>query len=992
MRLRPCWSAHELHRILKPDAEEISDHVFQAVHCPTDLQVAYTSDGERAPMSPDDLVATFLDPARDYVQAVVLGESGTGKSHLIQWLRMNIPEDESTVLLTIPRAGTSLRGIVERIVDRLPEVERGPYEERLRSTGTVMASQEAKVGKFLSELALAIQHGGRTTDPEDVDLASLLPNLLLDPTFRKGFFLTSGGTVDLIVQHIFVDPERRDSGIERREFRLGDLPLDGRRYQDAAKLAKEAIDYIKDEEGLEARAIALMNRNLPAAIAQTLNFSADHLIDLMNALRRYLARQGKRLILLIEDFARLQGIDTALLQALITPPGQGEERLCELRWAMAVTTGYYKRLEATVLSRTTLLVDMDLSKPASMQQLTSGYLNALRMGETILRDTASSESIRSRCETCEFRSTCLPAFGDVDGKGLFPFTAKAIDIMAKRTESLGEDGRFNARRFLRRVLEPVLRDHYPDLEHGEFPSIALLKRIGGTDALRPIDRDQLERMDPSNFSRRNVLLELWDGSGKLVNLSDGVQSAFGMPALPDLGESPTEEGLEGDGELPSDIGYRPESVPAEIDLVRKWERNAAMLPQALVTSLREMIHSALGSFVDWDAIGLRKASVFAATGASPTVFAPTSINFENQQTVRRKNLLISLDLGTDAALAMEAVLLYARHHSWDFPDGEKLLAHLLEALRKWAVRIEEQLKDVYGAKDGWDPATAAAELLALAAYRSGRIKIGDTLSELTAAQMWEAGAPSHFRSLDSEFTELNAEIIRQWPRLLELLRNLSSGTKGGVAGNFVRATPVVRTLRSLRRDLKLSQCSPDGLSGKGLDEVARLYARAKEKFLPGLEREKEHWLAWTVEMESSIGETGKVADLVRALRQAIESALTYGLSTGVSANRLANTLNMPGISTLDRTVDHVRALKIATPGETLLRIAAVIDKRDVLQQVVEHGDAFLQSAEAALDNESATLERRSGAGLRESESSIARSLDSLANSLDILCQLQGENV
>ena len=366
MRQKPCWKELEVHRILKPDAEEISDHVFRAVHCPTDLQVALTSDGERSLISPEELVARFLEPGRDYAQAVVLGESGTGKSHLIQWLRLNTPEDESTVLLTIPRSGTSLRGIVERIIARLPEGEREPYEERLRGTGVVMASQEAKVGKFLNELALAVQHGGRTTDPEDVDLASLLPNLLLDPTFRKGFFQTTGGTVDLIVQHIFVDPEQRDSGIERREFRIGDLPLDGRRYQDAARLAREAIDYIKDEEGMEARAIALMNRNLPAAISQTLNFSADHLIDLMNALRRNLAHQGKRLILLIEDFARLQGIDAALLQALITPPGQGEERLCELRWAMAVTTGYYKRLEATVLSRTTLLVDMDLSKPASL--------------------------------------------------------------------------------------------------------------------------------------------------------------------------------------------------------------------------------------------------------------------------------------------------------------------------------------------------------------------------------------------------------------------------------------------------------------------------------------------------------------------------------------------------------------------------------------------------------------------------------------------------
>ncbi|SAK87917.1 hypothetical protein AWB82_06079 [Caballeronia glebae] len=990
MRQNPCWNELELHRILKPDAEEISDHVFRAVHCPTDLQVAHTSDGERSAMSPDNLIATFLDPGRDYVQAVVLGESGTGKSHLIQWLRMNIPEDESTVSLTIPRAGTSLRGIVERIISRLPEDERAPYEERLRGTGALMASQDAKVGKFLSELAWAIEHGGRATDPEDVDLATLLPNLLLDPTFRRGFFQSPGGTVDLIVQHVFVDPEQRDSGIERREFQLGDLPLDGRRYQDAAALAKDAIDYIKNEEGMEVRAIALMNRNLAAAIAQTLNFSADHLIDLMNSLRRYLARQGKRLILLIEDFARLQGIDTALLQALITPPGQGDERLCELRWAMAVTTGYYKRLEETVLSRTTLLVDMDLSKPASLQQLTSGYLNALRLGKMRLQGISSEEPIRSRCEACEFQANCLPSFGQVEGIGLFPFTANAIEIMATRTESLDDDGRFNARRFLRRVLEPVLRDHYADLEHGEFPSDALLKRVGGTDALRPIDRDQLERMDPREFLRRNTLLELWDGSGRLVNLSDGIHDAFGIPKLRDISAEP-KPAESVDKKLP-EPRLPQEDIPEEVDLVRKWERNNAMLPQGLVTDLRKMIHSALGSFIDWDRIGLRKATVFADPSSSPVVFAPASISFENQQTRRREHLLVSLELKTDATLAIEALLMYDRYRSWDFPDGEKLQAYLLEALRGWAIHIEQQLKVIYGATDDWDPANAAAELLTLATYRSGRMKIGDTLSETTAALMWEANAPLQFRNLDRAFTDMNAEIISHWPRLLDLLKNLSSGTKGGVAGNFVRVTPVVRGLKSLRRSLQLSQTPPNSSSGKELDDLAKLYGRTKEQFLPSLEREKDQWLAWAAELDGYLGENGKVAELVTELRNASENAISYGLNTGASRSRLAETLSLPGINTLDRTVDHARALRNASVGETLIRIAAVIDKRDLVQQVLEHGSAFLQSSEAAVENESAKLERQSEAGLKESENIIERSLNSLVSSLDALRQLQGERV
>lgn len=309
MTQRACWLDTQVMRVLKPDAEEIDDHVFRAVHCPTRLQVGETADGPRIAATSEELVTRFLDPHRDYVQAVVLGESGTGKSHLIQWLRLHIPADRSTVTLTIPKTGTSLRGIVERLIAQLPESEQAPFEERLRQSGTYSASQTAKVDRFLDALAWSIEHATVVRSEVDEGLRELLPAVFRDPSFRSGFFRRPGGTVDQFVYHVFVDPDQRGTE-EVREFQETDLPLDGRFYQKAAHQTQEAIDFIRGEAGMDSRAIALMNACLDTAIAQTLNFTADNLIELMSALRRHLARQGKRLILLIEDFARLQGIDS----------------------------------------------------------------------------------------------------------------------------------------------------------------------------------------------------------------------------------------------------------------------------------------------------------------------------------------------------------------------------------------------------------------------------------------------------------------------------------------------------------------------------------------------------------------------------------------------------------------------------------------------------------------------------------------------------------
>lgn len=985
---RPCWADPEVGRIVKPDAEEIDDHVFRAVHCATELQIADTADGELISASPDSMVQRFLDPRRDYVQTVVLGESGTGKSHLIQWLRLHIPIDAETMLLTIPKTGTSLRGIVERLIARLPEEDRPPYEARLRQAGTHATSQEAKVSKFLDALAWAIGHGGLVSEAEDFDLASLLPDVLRDPNFREGFFLLPGGTVDQIVQHVFVDPDKRDGSTDRREFRQGDLPLDGKSYNDASRNAQEAIDYIKGESGMDGRAIILMNRNLDAAIAQTLNFSADNLIDLMNALRRHLARQGKRLILLIEDFARLQGIDTALLQALITPPGQGDERLCELRWAMAVTTGYFERLEQTVRTRTTFVVNMDLSTPVSLTRFTAGYLNALRWGETHLRGLPPTGEMPSRCSLCEKQENCFVAFGEIEGIGLFPFSKRAIMVMAERTESQMDERHFNPRKFLRSVLESVLFHHFSDLDHGEFPPEALLKRIGGTNALKPIDCQKLTQADASNATRRITLLELWDGTGSITNVTPGIHDAFGIPPLLDISsplppDSTPPPGLTPTPPLPDQV------LPPHVDAVRRWARDQAMLPQNVVTELRQLVFASLEAFIDWDEVGYKKAMVASATGTSAIPFRQVSINFKNQQT-QPGTSLVMLNLTTNAALPLEALLTYKHHGNWEFQDGGQLFANLLEALQTWSTDVEGQLKILFDGREDWNLVTAVVELLLIATFQSGRIKTGDAQIESTVARLWESGTAKPLSCLHRPFGELNGLLVKNYPRLLEMLRNLSSGTKGGVAGNFVRAEPVLRAVRSLRqRSLQLSQTPPVVLPSKELKDIADLYRQVQGEFVSGLAVEKENWRLWFASVQQVLGEEVSITVLSEALIEVITAAENQAINSGFTRKVLKDTLVAIKPRTLDQALGHARALEGANATETLIRISSIGDSREEIDRLCEQVTAFLEKAEATVANQHDELEQRSGAGLKESEMRIEQALDQLAHTLEGLDKLQG---
>ena len=126
----PCWNEQNYYDLVRTaDAEELQDHVFRAVHCPTTLHLSDTPDGNRYEATAEEVLARFLQEGPEYVQLVVLGQSGTGKSHFIQWLRLNIPVRDTDMLLTIPKVGMSLRGILARVIEKLPPDERPPYLE-----------------------------------------------------------------------------------------------------------------------------------------------------------------------------------------------------------------------------------------------------------------------------------------------------------------------------------------------------------------------------------------------------------------------------------------------------------------------------------------------------------------------------------------------------------------------------------------------------------------------------------------------------------------------------------------------------------------------------------------------------------------------------------------------------------------------------------------------------------------------------------------------
>ncbi len=284
MRNFLCWTPSAVRQVINPFAEHMPDSLFQAVHTDWPLKVAtpvgksFQDVGEAAwaEMTPASFLDDFLREDRPHALAAILGETGSGKSHLVHWMRLHVREDTRRMVLIVRKSGTSLRAIVREIIGKLPADQQQTFLDTFNAAGDGAMGREGRKHELLNHLAQAVREDvlGRGADELEEELLYCLPDLLQDPYMRKEHFLRDGGVVGEIVDHIFAESNAKDRPNRRRVFGPHDLELGGMDFVHAAKLARDAIQLIELDRATNLPvAIAIINRNLDKAIARTLSFA-----------------------------------------------------------------------------------------------------------------------------------------------------------------------------------------------------------------------------------------------------------------------------------------------------------------------------------------------------------------------------------------------------------------------------------------------------------------------------------------------------------------------------------------------------------------------------------------------------------------------------------------------------------------------------------------------------------------------------------------------
>ena len=228
MRNYLCWDPRAVRQVINPFAEHIPDSLFRAVHSDWDLKVSppvgksfqEVTEAAWSELTPSQFLSDFLREERQHALAAILGETGSGKSHLVHWMRLNIKPDERRLVLVVPKSGTSLRAIVKMIIEKLPTEEQQSFLDTLQSAGDGTQSRNDQKQQLLNDLAQVIREEVLASDADEVEqeLVLHLPHLFQDPHMRGAHFLADNTVVAEIVDHIFAASNAQDRPDKRRSF------------------------------------------------------------------------------------------------------------------------------------------------------------------------------------------------------------------------------------------------------------------------------------------------------------------------------------------------------------------------------------------------------------------------------------------------------------------------------------------------------------------------------------------------------------------------------------------------------------------------------------------------------------------------------------------------------------------------------------------------------------------------------------------------------
>jgi len=825
---QPCWVSSQVPKVVSLTAKTsaASASYFLAAHSPFKQITDAKSAGQT--LSEEEVFKSVFSKARGQVQAFVRGEPGTGKSHLIRWLkerssyaaRQKADGLNNFHLVIVTRGNGSLKDALGQIVQQLGrEFER--HLARVQGAIDRLSDQTARA-TLLSELALELdsrwsnEHGRAPLAPRLRHIGEALNAPGLGRWLKR-----DGGVIHRVIQRL----TEQSSSEDRENFPAFDsqeldVPLT---YLTSAQNPGEVIQLVEDlaeEPESKELAVAALNTALVDAVRALTGLKGDDLVKIFTDIRRQLGSK-KSLGIFIEDVS-VTGLDQDVVNAFEPRDAEG---LCRMVAILGITENGWQRLPDNQRQRATHVYEVGGSTVAQwasdadeVAKFTARYLNAVRSSD---EEICAAEEERfegsfgkSHCDECPVRGECHQVFGKVDigggiVVGMFPYSASAPQAMLQKLS----DARYKSQRgLLDQILLPVLDHSLPLLENHEFPRPQFFAVLSPSLTFWSGFENRYcngVRWSDAHRARLKFLAQFWVESNSAEESARTLEPFLKPLGLPDFSSSVVVPSGKGGGgkkivDPPtSPPPVRPKDTELErlLSLLEKWKSGQPL-------SEDNKFRALLGPFISRSILWQDCRSmpiVEKKRHVSPTATTYRFPKIEDQVMSPVGNFFIDFKRGLDSYKLLQTLLLFSHSAdgTWNFEHGELHKRDMSRWLRKHQKKVISSLQP--------DPSSipqkclrSAIQALALVSFLRDRKNLPENRVERLSALFSGVWQPAdkpvamspYFEAIFSDL-ELKHAPLRQY-----IVQEIGSGQGDADPKDFIDPVPVLTALEEFDAQVK----------------------------------------------------------------------------------------------------------------------------------------------------------------------------------------------
>ena len=961
---------------IKHEAETVDPAVFLAVHQPMRF-LRYgqgAKQGTEQRRTEQDLLDEFLQEKLPEGRLIlpIEGSSGVGKSHVIRWIDAQLerrPDRDTRHVIRVPK-GMSLKGVLRTVLSGLD----GPRYEELR-TQLLQAREQLEPRLAARHLILNICHrleqeaesanvrirdGKGTPDDKlarDYGDKRNLPALIGDSELLHSHWLTresdgAKGVMTRLAEHI---TEKADGPEDQRLYLIGpqDLVISQDLVERLNRTSQRFYQSLHSQDQRLADAARLINRVLDDAKQDLFQLGEGSLTDLFRSVREELLHDGKELVLLVEDFAVLSGMQGALLQVMITEAYRdGVQVLCTMRSALAYTPGV-AHVPETVRTRAGsrwVIEDHPGSSRdihARVVEMVGAYLNAARVGQEALQNALKVGGedwipIVDWNDLEDGARSAIASFGKSNaGHPLFPFNAQAVRQLTEQGSRKNDELVFNPRNIINNVLTKVLRERAA-FAKGRFPHKGLAETVRSAAVTNAVARSI---PDEGEQDRVLTLVACWgdqpDDLGEAAALPAALFLACGLPqpawgvapAMSAKGEHRLDEGAAANPPTAPRLHAKEKKEQKWKDVLEEWGMGAD-LDQHSANELRQWIALATLEYIPWGMLPLKLR--WKPNKLAPRVFLPRS---RGQGAVEPDTAFLvvargaELDNNAFRSRLIRQLMAFVRscgiHEGWTYNGALEDAALCANFLEMRAEQAHVYLR-AHHFRPQADTIPALAQALLIGARALG-VEGGEsrTLTDRASALLCDAAPPTEpvetpWGSDLQQFAK-HRNSIRSW-----LLEQVGARQGKGTAIHAIDITALEPSIREVAKTWTLSATLPEGDNDPDYKRAA-IALRALSSHLPRTLRDRRaELLAWHASATEWLGDNPNKDELRDVLRETLKKA-----------NK-----ELPGISdlkSLRRTIDAVYECALKSALDDCGRLRKSDDPGLVLSVLARNPDPVIRA-------------------------------------------------